>query len=82
MKRHQNYMEIEISYGGELLTVSGTYEPEEMQVRYYSDMSGYPGAASNFEIDSIQSNGTEINDNLTDNEYDEIRELCLEKIEN
>jgi len=70
-----------IIFCGIELTVSGTYTPEEPQVRYYDDMSGYPGASSEFDINSVQINGVEINDILSEDQFDEIAEICIQNIE-
>jgi hypothetical protein len=77
----RNYEEVEISFGGINLTVSGKYIPEEPEVRYYADMSGYPGSGSDFEIDSIQINGTEINELLSEEQFEEVKDKVIEYLE-
>jgi hypothetical protein len=49
---------------------------------YYPDGSGHPGYPSTFEIDSIQVNGTDITELVSDDIYDEIKEKALDNIEN
>lgn len=66
--------EIEIEFRGIPLRVVGTYEPEELMVRYYDDMSGYPGSASSFDVNEIY---------VIDSEYDiyDLYTRDLEEIE-
>ena len=75
-------IEIELNIGGVDITVSGYYSPEEPMVMYDSDMAGYPGSPADFEIDSIQVNGTDITELVSDDIYDEIKEKALDNIEN
>ena len=75
-------VEIELNIGGVDITVSGYYSPEEPMVMYYPDGSGHPGYPSTFEIDSIQVNGTDITELVSDDIYDEIKEKALDNIEN
>lgn len=75
-------VEIELNIGGVDITVSGYYSPEEAIVMYYPDGSGHPGYPSTFEIDSIQVNGTDITELVSDEIYDEIKEKALDNIEN
>ena len=75
-------IEIELNIGGVDITVSGYYSPEEPMVMYYPDGSGHPGYPSTFEIDSIQVNGTDITELVSDDIYDEIKEKVLDNIEN
>ena len=79
MKRDRQELEIELK--GIKMTVEGYYFPGEPQVRYYDDMSGYPGSDSEFEINSVKIHDQEIWDLLTDNDFDEITQICLTKIE-
>jgi hypothetical protein len=74
-------MEVSIEYRGVSLMVGGTYEPEEPMVMYYADMSGYPGSASDFEIDTVFVGDIEISDILIDDQLLDIRNLVLESIE-
>jgi hypothetical protein len=41
---------------------------------YYSDMSGQPASRAEFDIDSVQINGQEINDILSEDQFDEIED--------
>jgi hypothetical protein len=43
-----------ISYEGHDLWVKFDYQPEEPMVRYYSDGSGYPGCAEEYNIYSVK----------------------------
>ena len=74
-------VEIELNIGGVDITVSGYYSPEEPMVMYYPDGSGHPGYPSTFEIDSIQVNGTNITDLVSDDVYNEIKEKAIDNIE-
>jgi len=73
-------VEIELNIGGVDITVSGYYSPEEPMVMYYPDGSGHPGYPSTFEIDSIQVNGTDITQLVSDDIYDEVIEKAIEKL--
>lgn len=70
----------EIEYRGIKLLVTGTYEPPEEQVRYYDDMSGYPGSNADFIIDKIFVENTNIYDLFSVMDLEEIVELVLEEI--
>lgn len=74
--------EIELNIAGVDITVSGWYSPEEPMVKYDSNMEGYPGCSSEFEIDSIQINGTDITELVSDEIYNEIIEKVINNIEN
>lgn len=80
MKR--NLTEVAIDFAGIPMTVTGIFSPAEPCVMYYDDMSGYPGSNAEFDIDSIQINGQEINDLLNDDQFDEIVEKCITYLEN
>jgi hypothetical protein len=73
-------VEIELNIGGVDITVSGYYSPPEPMVMYDSDMAGYPGCSAEFEIDSIQVNGTDITQLVSDDIYDEVIEKAIEKL--
>jgi len=77
-----NLTEVSVDFAGIPMTVTGTFTPSENCVMYYSDMSGYPGSAAEFEIDSIQINGQEVNDLLSDDQFDEVMEMCINSLEN
>ena len=49
-----------ISYDGHKLDVYYDYQPEEKEVRYYSDGSGYPGCAESIDINSVELNGRDV----------------------
>ena len=46
-------MEINIEFKGISLRVVGEYEAGEEAVMYYSDMSGYPGSNSSFDVNEV-----------------------------
>ena len=75
-------IELGLTVGGTYLTVSGTYYPEEPKEMYDGNMEGYPGAYAEFEIDSIQINGTNITELVSDEIYNEIIEKVINNIEN
>lgn len=69
------------------IEVEGNYYPEEHEVRYYQDGSGYPGCASSFQITNLTiTNGNllDLIDNMNGNldlwEY--LEELTIKEIEN
>jgi len=72
----KNYYEIPLDFCGVPITVSGNYTAGVMSTWEN------PPFASEFEIDSIQINGVEINDLLDDDQYNEIVENCIDYIEN
>ena len=45
----------EIRYRDVVLNVEGYYCKEEPRVSFYSDLSGYPGAPAEFQINAIMS---------------------------
>ena len=55
-------IELGITVGGVYVTVSGTYHPEEPTEWYDGNMTGYPGSYAEFELASVQIDGTEIID--------------------
>lgn len=71
-------IEVGITIGGVYLTASGTYHEEEQQEMYDSNMEGYPGCGAEFELESVQVDGTEIIDLISNAIYDEIIEKVLE----
>ena len=71
-------IEIGITVGGVYVTVSGTYHPEEPREMYDGNMEGYPGSYAEFELESVQVDGTEIIDLISDGIYDEIIEKVIE----
>ena len=71
-------VEIELNIGGVDITVSGYYSPPEPMVMYYADGSGYPGSYAEFELESVQVDGNEIIDLISDAIYDEIVDKVIE----
>ena len=71
-------IELGITIGGVYLTVSGTYHPDEDPIMYDSNMEGYPGCGAEFELESVQVDGTEIIDLISNAIYDEIIDKVLE----
>ena len=53
-------MEINIEFKGIPLRVVGEYEAGEEAVRYYSDMSGYPGSNSSFLVEEVYVEDSDI----------------------
>jgi hypothetical protein len=60
------------------LEVSGTYHPEEPAEMYDDNMEGYPGYDAEFELSSVQVDGNEIIDLISDAIHDEIIERVIE----
>lgn len=73
--------EQEIIYRGIKLLVEGTYTPPEEEVRYYSDMSGQPSSPSEFDVNVVFIQDTDIYDLLGNDELEHISELCIKEIE-
>ena len=71
-------IELGITIGGVYLTVSGTYRPEEPGERYDNNMTGTPMSYAEFELESVQVDGTEIIDLISNAIYDEIIDKVLE----
>lgn len=61
------------------LTVSGDYEPEEPRELYDNNMEGYPGAAAEFDLQSVEVEGVNIIDLLSSNVIELIKEQVIEK---
>lgn len=76
-------MEVNIRYKGIDLVVVGNYTPLEEQVRYYSDMSGYPGSNSEFEINDVfvRDSFISVFNLFTAENLSELEEICLIEIE-
>lgn len=74
------YTEIELglTVGGVYLTVSGDYYPGEPSQMYDGNMEGYPGSSAEFELQSVQVDGTEIIDIISDEVYEEIIDKVIE----
>lgn len=61
--------------------VSYDYQPEEKQVNYYRDGSGYPGCPESIEITKIDHMGTDFVGFFEELDMiEEIEEMILEKI--
>lgn len=71
-------IELGITVGGVYIIVSGTYHPEEPEERYDNNMTGTPMSYAEFELESVQVDGNEIIDLISDAIYDEIIEKVLE----
>ena len=74
-------MEIEIEFKGIKLLVGGTYIPPEEPVRYYNDMTGHPGSNSDFDINEIFVQETDIYELFGEKDLETIKDLTIEKIE-
>ena len=61
------------------MEVSGYYIPEEPKIWYDGNMEGYPGAAAEFEIETIELEGIEISQIISDEVYNKIIEQVIEK---
>lgn len=64
------------------LTVSGDYEPEEPRELYDNNMEGYPGAGAEFDLQSVEVEGVNIIDLLSNNVIELIKEQVIENQEN
>jgi hypothetical protein len=74
-------MIIDIEYCNVPLTIKGTYIEEEPRVDYYPDGSGYPGYPSDFEIRQIMCGEIDLQELLTYDQTEKIREIILKQIE-
>ena len=61
------------------MEVSGYYIPEEPKIWYDGNMEGYPGAAAEFEIETIELEGIEISLIISDEVYNQIMEQVIEQ---
>ena len=75
-------IELGITIGGTYITVSGTYHPEEPEERYDNNMTGTPMSYAEFELESVQVDGTEIIDIISDAIFYEIVEKVIENQQN
>jgi hypothetical protein len=66
-------MKTNVNFKGLDLDVEYDYQPEEKEVRYYSDGSGYPGCAEEFCITKVSFKGEDITD-LCEVHFDGIEE--------
>lgn len=76
-------MEVEITYRSIPLRIEGTYEAGEEQVRYYSDMTGYPGSNSSFDVNEIYATDSDVDiyEIFGEKEIEEIETEVINKIE-
>lgn len=58
------------------MDVSGYYTPEEPRVWYDGNMEGYPGAGAEFDLQSVELEGINIIELLSDR----VIELIIEKV--
>lgn len=68
-----------VPYKGVDFEVTFILTPEEPEVRYYPDGSGYPGASAEVEIHEIFHKGTDFTTFLED-KIDEIETIILENL--
>ena len=61
------------------MEVSGYYIPEEPKIWYDGNMEGYPGAAAEFERETIELEGIEISQIISDEVYNQIIEQVIEQ---
>jgi hypothetical protein len=61
------------------MNVSGYYTPEEPKIWYDGNMEGYPGAGAEFEIESVELEGIEISQIISDEVYELIIEQVIEQ---
>ena len=73
--------EIGVVYREVALLVEGTYTKGEDSVFYDSDLGGYPGSSSEFDINAIYVGGIDIYELFYSEQLDEISEVCLISIE-
>lgn len=75
-------IETEINYLGVLLTIEADYQPEEPEVKYYSDGTGYPGCSAEFEIHRILTeSGDDILGIFYESQLEDIEQLCFINLE-
>jgi len=63
------------------LQVVGEFTPKEEMVMYYSDLSGYPGAPAEFEIEDVFLNGISIYDLMGDIALESLGDMAIDFIE-
>ena len=76
-------MEINIEFKGIPLRVVGEYEAGEEAVRYYSDMSGYPGSRGSYYPHTIYAEDSDIDlvELFSPADLEVLEEKILEQIE-
>lgn len=76
-------MEINIEFKGIPLRVVGEYEAGEEAVTYYSDMSGYSGSPSSYDVEEVYVEDSEIDifEFFSPADLEVITEKVIEQIE-
>ena len=76
-------MEINIEFKGIPLRVVGEYEVGEEAVMYYSDMSGYSGSNSSFDVNEVYAEDSDIDlvELFSPADLEVLEEKILEQIE-
>jgi hypothetical protein len=72
-------IELEVTVHDVTMDVSGYYTPEEPRVWYDGNMEGYPGAPAEFEIETVELEGIEISQIISDEVYEKIIEQVINK---
>jgi hypothetical protein len=72
------YIETDVNIYDVTLKVSGDYYAEEPRELYDGNMEGYPGSGAEFEIDSINLEGINITELVSDEVYEKIIEIVIE----
>lgn len=67
-----------INIKGKEFDVYFDYQPEEKEVRYYSDGSGYPGCPAEYQIKAIEYKGEDWTEFF---DYDNDYNMIIEKLE-
>lgn len=70
-----------VTYKGFTFEYNIYHQPEEPEVRYYPDGSGYPGCSEEFEITGITLNGVDASE-LLENQIDEFEEYIINEFKN
>lgn len=69
--KKQNIMSsTQLEFRGKIFEVEFDYTPEEKQVTYYPDGSGYPGCAEQVDICKVTHNGEDFTDFIFESESD------------
>lgn len=71
----------EINYSGVDIVVEGNYYRGESKIMYDSDMAGYPGSRSEFEIYDILIGGVSSISIFQDYQLEDIEQEVIQKIE-
>lgn len=71
----------EINYSGVDIVVEGNYYRGESEIMYDSDMAGYPGSRSEFEIYDILIGGVSSISIFQDYQLEDIEQEVIQKIE-